>query len=123
VTRHPLFVLLVLALAVPASLAAAAPDSPANVSPPAAAAPSGDEAGPLVAQLSPEPPSAEAPEPLPQDGFQGCPFQNVFSFSAPLEACFDLGAGCDPLCAEQGGTLIAGVTSTGADCTCICCRT
>lgn len=121
-TRLTLFLLLVLALALPASLAAAAPDSSANASPPAAAAPSGDETGPLVALVSPDLPSAQAQEPRPQDGFQGCPFQNVFSFSAPLDACANLGAGCDPLCAEQGGTLIAGVTSTGADCTCICCR-
>lgn len=104
------------AAVLPASLAAAE----SSAAPGAASVPQDAEAATAV--LAPSTPVAQASEPAPQDTFQGCPFADVFWFSAPIEACFDSGAGCGPLCADAGGTLIFGATSTGADCTCVCCR-
>ncbi len=136
-----LFALLLLTLALPAGLAAEAPSAPPTAAPGAAApAVTGPDTAPvsplLIEVQEPAPqevrpeadlalspaPLVEVWEPAPQDGFQGCPFADVFSFGAPSEACFDEAAGCASLCAQNGGTLIAGVTSTGADCTCVCCR-
>jgi hypothetical protein len=123
-TRRILIAPLLLVLALPAVVAAATPLSREAEAPPATAAAASDPTGSTTAGTAPEiPGSAAVPDPAPQDGFQGCPFEDLFWFAAPVEACDNMGAGCDPLCAAQGGTLIFGVTQTGADCTCVCCRT
>jgi hypothetical protein len=112
------------------SLALASSPIPADAATPEAAAPAAAE----DAVASPEASRADAavrdllPTSLldflgaaPQGGFRGCPFEDVFSVEAPPD-WVDCQATCADLCAQNGGTLIFGSTTTGADCTCACCR-